>query len=356
MKLAPPPSLTLSALGCVLLLPMLVGSAACGDEAALPVNAGTSGAATTGTAGTGVAQTGGNSGTPGAGGSGTTPTTAGTGTTPTTAGTGTGTAGSSSAAGTSSMGGASTTTTGGSAGAGGSAGGTAPVAGAAGSGTDLMAVAAPLDGSMLVGKCLTDSAQSVCQTINGGCPAPNQQDPALSGVITTDKTVTLGGDPAKTYTITLHVQGEVESKRYNGGQDQSSTAQSPKADGFCTGGTPTNGDAYNVYMVRVDSPKQDYFLNSMQPPGVSNHTTYGMDYTAKIQAKGGAKLRLVAADSNCSMIKNCGPTENSGNVCAAPIILQNMDAKAVAKNPTFDFTKAFNGQWLVMVVTDVTAN
>ncbi len=350
MKLAPRLSLILPALSCLLLFPMFVGAAACGSEAALPVSSGTSGASTNG--GSAVVQMGGSTGTPGAGG-GTMPTTAGTGTTLTTAGTGTTptTAGNGGVS-TGGTAGAGTAT----GGAGGSAGGSTPVTGTAGSGTDLMAVAAPLDGSMLVGKCLTDSAQSVCQTIDGGCPAPNQQDPALSGVITTDKTVTLGGDPAKTYTITLHVQGEVESKRYNGGQDQNSSAQSPKVDGFCTGGTPTNGDAYNVYMVRVSSPKQDYFLNSMQPPGVSNHTTYGMDYTAKIQAKGGAMLRLVAADSNCSMIKNCGPTENSGNVCAAPIILQNMDPKAVSKNPTFDFTKAFNGQWLVMVVTDVTAN
>jgi hypothetical protein len=86
----------------------------------------------------------------------------------------------------------------------------------------------------------------------------------------------------------------VESKRYNGGTDQSSQAQSPKADGFCTGGTPTNENAYNVYMVRVTSPKQDYFLNSLQGPGVSNHTTYGIDYVAKIQANGGATLNTFA--------------------------------------------------------------
>jgi hypothetical protein len=56
------------------------------------------------------------------------------------------------------------------------------------------------------------------------------------------------------------------------------------------------------------------------------------------------------------MIKNCGPTENDGSKCTAPIILQNMDAKAVSLNPTFDFTKAYNGQWVVFVVTDVVAN
>jgi hypothetical protein len=120
------------------------------------------------------------------------------------------------------------------------------------------------------------------------------------------------------------------------------------------GGTPSNGDAYNVYLLRVNNPKKDYFLNSIQPPGVSNHTTYGIDYTAKIQANGGSMLRLVAADKNCSMIRNCGPQENSGNVCSAPIVLQNVDPVAVSKNPTFNFTQAYDGQWVVMVVTDVT--
>jgi hypothetical protein len=152
------------------------------------------------------------------------------------------------------------------------------------------------------------------------------------------------------------VQGEVESKRYTGGSDQNSQLTSPKADGFCTGGVPSNENAYNVYMARVSSPKKDFFFNSLQGPGVSNHTTYGIDYVAKIQANGGATIRLVAADSNCSMIKNCGPMENSGNQCTAPIVLSNMDPKAVSKNPSFDFTAAYNGQWIVMVVTAVTSN
>jgi hypothetical protein len=354
MKPALHPSLRISALSVALLFPVLSGAVACGDEAALPN--GTGATATMG--GTSVVPSGGTAGTVASGGSDVS--TAGSGVNPT-AGTGTGgtatpgggtgpMAGTGPVAG--SGGSAPMAGTGGTAGT--SAGGTG---GSGGGGADLVStVGGPLDGAMLLGKCLNDTAASVCQTISGGCPAANPGDPALSGAITTDKMVTLGGDPNVTYTITLHVQGEAESKRYNGGQDQNSSAQSPKADGFCVGGTPTNGDAYNVYMVRVDSPKQDYFLNSMQPPGVSNHTTYGLDYTAKIQAKGGAKLRLVAADSNCSMIKNCGPQENSGNVCSAPIILQNMDPKAVSLNPSFDFTKAYNGQWLVMVVTDVTAN
>lgn len=350
MKLAPTRPLTVPALSCAFLMIMVVGAAACGDEAAIPGGTG----ATPSTGGTSVVPMGGSGGAP--------VTTAGT----TSAGTnanpmgGTGTSAGTSAGGTSSAGTATSagTSAGGTSSAGTSAGGTSSAGTSAGGTTgDLKeTVAGPLNGAMLLGPCVNKTAESVCQTNKSGtaCPGANA-DAALSGYLSTDKTITLGGDPAKLYTITLHVQGEVESKKYDGGADQSAVGASPKADGFCEGGTPSGGDAYNVYMARVTSPKKDYFFNSIQPPGVSNHTTYGIDYTAKIKANGGSTIRLVAADKNCSMIRNCGPQENSGNVCSAPITLQGIDPVATSKNPTFDFTKAYDGQWVVMVVTDVTA-
>jgi hypothetical protein len=93
----------------------------------------------------------------------------------------------------------------------------------------------------------------------------------------TDRSITLGGTLAQSYTITLHIQSEVESKQYPGSTDAEGTSQSPRATGFATAGTPTTTDGYNVYMIRVmnpgASPPSDYFLNSLQPPGVSNHTT-----------------------------------------------------------------------------------
>jgi hypothetical protein len=219
-----------------------------------------------------------------------------------------------------------------------------------------MDVAKALHGAMMLASCLMDTEAAVCATKTGSCPPANTSDRALSGVLMTDKTVTLGGTMGTPYTITLHVQGEVEAKSY-GGMDQNSSAQSPKADGFCVGGTPTTADAYNVYLVRVTNPggaKTDYFLNSLQPPGVSNHTTYGIDYTAKIQAQGGATIRLVAADSNCSTIKNCGP-QVSSTTCLAPITMSGIEPDAISLNPTFEFTKAYNGQWVVMTVKDVTS-
>jgi len=112
-----------------------------------------------------------------------------------------------------------------------------------------------------------------------------------------------------------------------------------------------------VYMIRVTNPgaaKTDYFLNSLQPPGVPNHTTYGIDYTAKIQAQGGATIRLVAADSNCSMIKNCGP-QVSGTTCLAPITMTGIEPEAITLNPTFNFNTPYNGQWVVMTVKGVTS-
>lgn len=80
---------------------------------------------------------------------------------------------------------------------------------------------------------------------------------------------------------------------------------------------------------------------------MSDHTTYGVDYVAKIEAEGGATIRLVAAAPNCSMIESCGPTRNAGSQCAAPVLPTNIE-------PTVDFSKPLNGQWLSLAVTNVT--
>jgi hypothetical protein len=206
---------------------------------------------------------------------------------------------------------------------------------------------------MFLGKCETDNNKTVCHTPKPGEACPPNNDPATGGKLTTDKTITLGGDPTKVYTITLHVQGEVEAKDYANGMDQNNNAAHPKMDGFYVGGAPRPG-TYNVYMARVSAPKRDYFFNSILPPGVSDHTTYLIDYTAQIKANGGATIRLVAADSNCDMIKNCGPTPNGTELCAQPLVMSNVDPVAVSKNPGFNFATAYNGQWIVMVVTNVT--
>jgi hypothetical protein len=138
-----------------------------------------------------------------------------------------------------------------------------------------------------------------------------------------------------------------------GATDANGTATSPSANGLATGGVPSSADAYGVYMLRTSNPPQDYFLNSLVPPGVSDRTTYAVDYTARIRARGGSTIRLVASDGNCSQTKNCGPIPSGGvDVCRAPITLIP-SARAVAANPTFNFNVPYNGQWLVMTVASV---
>jgi hypothetical protein len=346
MKFALPRSLAFPALSCALILPVILG--ACGDEAAPPIITGASGAQTTGGS---TVIPGGSGGMPNAtAGSGTNPT-AGTGVVPT-GGTGIvasgGSAGAPSTGGTGGTGTSAGTTSGGSSMAGMSSAGTS----SAGGGNDA-AIADSLNGQMLKGPCLSDFDPLVCKT--GNCPPADDPDFALSGVLTTDKTITIGGDPAKIYNITLHIQGEVEAKSYGTTGDQEKSKPSPMADGFQVGGSPTKGDAYNVYMLRVTAPKQDYFFNALVPPGRSDHTTYGIDYVGVVKANGGTTIRLVAADRNCSMIKNCGPN-NNGGTCNAPITIANVDPVAKAKNPTFNFTDPYNGQWVSIVVTSVVAN
>ena len=129
---------------------------------------------------------------------------------------------------------------------------------------------------------------------------------------------------------------------------------------------PVNGTS--ALQITLTNPNggtvTNYYLNSLQDaavgttakgPGVSNHTTYGIDYMATIKAMGGATIRMIAADSNCSMIKNCGPTVNDGSVCTKPIIMSNIEPTAVTANPTFSFQTAYNGQWIVMTVKSVTS-
>jgi hypothetical protein len=88
---------------------------------------------------------------------------------------------------------------------------------------------------------------------------------------------------------------------------------------------------------------------------------YGLNYTTPTSgnlaftAQGGAMVRIVAADSNCSMIKNCGPNP-PGNACPSPIIIQNVEPTSVTKNSSFNFTTAYNGQWIVLTVKGVTQN
>jgi hypothetical protein len=188
------------------------------------------------------------------------------------------------------------------------------------------------------------------------CPNANASDVALRGALMTDTTINFG-IPGNSYRLTLRIHGVVEANDYSGGTKRSSDGASPRLNGWRMGGVPRPDSKQSVFMMRVTDPGSktptDYFLNSLVPPGETDRqTTYGVDYFVQLEIQGGATVRLIASDPDCSISNNCGPTPNDGNSCGGPIVPGNshLATKAKEKNPDFDFNAPYNGQWLAVSV------
>jgi hypothetical protein len=157
------------------------------------------------------------------------------------------------------------------------------------------------------------------------------------------------GTPGVFYDIGVRVQGLVESKTYSGGLDQDGYASIIPADGFYSGGAPALTPA-SVYLVRVSSPAHDYYLNSISPPTMSSVAPpTWVDYRATIRVEGGTTVRLVSADSDCAVLRNCG-TPASSTDCS-PVTVMNLLPGIADDIPT----QPYNGQFVGMVVDSVTA-
>ena len=115
-------------------------------------------------------------------------------------------------------------------------------------------------------------------------------DPFKTDNFTTMKK--FGGDPAKTYNVTLRFRGVVEPMMYKDGEMD--------GDYFYRGGKPNN-KTYNIYKIEVSSPKSHYFLNRQNRVG---HKIFTIDYTKTIQIQGGAKLTLSGDGQNGKLISN----------------------------------------------------
>jgi hypothetical protein len=172
-----------------------------------------------------------------------------------------------------------------------------------------------------------------------------------AGTVNRDQTVTVGGNPATTYMVTAHFQGIVEPKVYINGTKPNATVAT---DGWYVGGLPRNSGSYNVYMLGVSSPQQVYYLNGIgnsQPAIAEFHYSYLIDYSATFPVQGGAKVRFLADDSNCSAIKNCGTagSNDAAGICVG-IVIPNLVA-----TPPIDQrgTQGYSGQFVVMTITSV---
>ena len=106
------------------------------------------------------------------------------------------------------------------------------------------------------------------------------------------KVVSFGGEPGKTYKVTLRFRGVVEPMMYKNG----------KMDGdyFYIGGEPNNG-TYNIYKIDIASPKSHCFLNRQDRVG---HRIFTIDYTKTIEIDGGTQITLSGDGQNGKLISN----------------------------------------------------
>jgi hypothetical protein len=228
--------------------------------------------------------------------------------------------------------------------------GTTTMAGTGGGGTSLLDVAAVLDNqafNLPCGPIAYAGTERVCCNHPGGSDTmgvcnnncPGNPDLALTGFQNRNDTVTFGGMQGTTYTVKIRVRGIVEPKHYDNCPKQT--------EGFCGGpnAAPAEPGAYNVYMMQVtgDSGKARYFLNALDEN--EEHSTFPLDYQVSIDIEGGASIQLVAADENCTAIKNCAD-DGSNDLTCNPVTHPDL-----ADHP--EIVQPVNGQFVVIDLVDV---
>jgi lysozyme len=170
-----------------------------------------------------------------------------------------------------------------------------------------VSVAAALDGFRI---------ELACTGAVSGFSCPSA--PKTSGI------VTLGGDPAVTYSVRIRVRGVVEQKTYTGGTNDGAYWQ--------IGGTP-GSDTYNVYELDVPAPAGIFYMNR----GASNiHYCVPLDYEQTVLMAGGTTVKLAADPVDAYEIANLDET-------GQPILVQD-----VPPYPT-----AFDGQFVQLNVVSV---
>jgi hypothetical protein len=226
-----------------------------------------------------------------------------------------------------------------------------------------------LDNMQWILPCGKNQGYSDLVCINQPAANCNTTNPYLTrGTINEDVTLTVGGDPATTYMVTARFRGIVETKAYQGGTKQMPTVSS---DGWYVGGTPQQNDNYNVYMLGVSMPNQVYYVNALgnQTPAITpaaGHFSYIIDFVATFPINGGAKVRFLGDDSNCSAIRPCNAAtskEGAGGagVCSMltlPNFTPVINPLAVTVPPSTMgaaaiTTQPYNGQFVVMELQSV---
>jgi hypothetical protein len=98
-------------------------------------------------------------------------------------------------------------------------------------------------------------------------------------------------------------------------------------------------------MLGVSSPANAYFLNAIDC--LEGHAVYPLDYTVTLPIDGGATIRFLQSDPNCSMVKNCDAESVEGSSGAGvcnPVVVPDLTGLA----------RPFDGQFIVLDVVSAT--
>jgi hypothetical protein len=229
-------------------------------------------------------------------------------------------------------------------------------------------VKAALDGFQYILPCGADQSYSVlvCQNSRPTCTY-NSSEYLVQGTCNGDKKFTIAGTSSQSCTITLHVQGIVEPKKYFTGTNRCTTNFGTAYEGFVSG--PANGGVntgcypntsgnYNVYMMHVSDNTTvlgttltgtRYYWNGINKGEA--HFSYKIDYTTPtITIKGGQTLWMLADDSNQSAIKNCDTTSIDQATTAAGGKCNPLTVSGLVTAPGPAITQPYNGQFVVLHV------
>jgi len=110
------------------------------------------------------------------------------------------------------------------------------------------------------------------------------------------RTFTMGGDAGTVYNVTLRFRGVLEPKLYTGGKAASNHVY--------IGGTPVVS-GYNDFGLKVSSPAQTYYFNSVDEMAGEKYQSFTIDTKHVVQVEGGATITLQAHDPDCAGVRNC---------------------------------------------------
>ncbi len=136
-------------------------------------------------------------------------------------------------------------------------------------------------------------------------------------------TAVMGGDPTKTYDVTMRIVGVVELHEYSGGSNDGAY--------FQTGGSGISG-TWNQYSISTDDPAATYFVNrNPAGPGGGPALPVAVDFEITIPIQGGATVTATGF--------------SGGDVLEA--------SHTISVPGVTDPTQPYVGQWLNITVLSV---